>query len=113
MKSGAAGTSAWRANLLVALGSVVLTLALLAVLEAGLRSSGIGDPDASRASRLKYQQIYLPIMAPGRRADGTAVLQPADNASSHQSVRRERCRAPCASSPSVPRPQQGSATAPT
>jgi len=76
----------WRANILLALGSAVLTVMLLGVVEAGLRLAGLGAADASRASRLKYQQIYLPILVPGRRADGTAVLQPADKRLPFQSI---------------------------
>jgi hypothetical protein len=44
--------------------------------------------------------VYLPLMAPGRRADGTAVLRPADKRLLSVGPPR-RCRAPCASSPSA------------
>jgi lysophospholipase L1-like esterase len=78
----------WRTNILLAFGSIVLTAMLLGFVEASLRLAGLGTADASRASRLKYQQIYLPILVPGHRADGTAVLQPADKRLPFQSIRR-------------------------
>ena len=49
--------------------SVLMSLVLLLVLEGLLRLTGLGEVDAAHASRLKYQQIYLPILVPDERAD--------------------------------------------
>jgi lysophospholipase L1-like esterase len=78
--------STWRQNVLLAIASVVFTLLLLGVLEIGLRVAGVGGPDASRTSRLKYQQIYLPVLAPGQRADGSEILRTVDVRLPYQSV---------------------------
>jgi tetratricopeptide (TPR) repeat protein len=74
------------ANLLLVLGSLLFTLLLLALVEGGLRLAGIGAPDAAHASRLKYQQIYLPMMEPGSRPDGTPVLRTTDTRLPYQAI---------------------------
>lgn len=67
-------------------GSVLMSLLLIVALEGVLRLIGLGEPDAAHASRLKYQQIYLPILEPAVRADGTPVLVTADSRLPHQSI---------------------------
>jgi lysophospholipase L1-like esterase len=74
------------ANLLLAAVSLFFLCLLLAGLEGVLRVAGLGDPDASRASRLKYQQIYLPILEPGTRPDGTRVFRTVDSRLPYQSI---------------------------
>ncbi len=77
-----------RTNLLL-LGASLLFVALLVVLiESALRITGLGAPDASRDSRLRYQEIYLPVLEPGERADGTAVWRTADPRLPYQSITR-------------------------
>jgi lysophospholipase L1-like esterase len=66
------------ANLLLVLGSVAAALLFLGVAEGGLRLAGIGDPDVSRSSRLKYQQIYLPVFEEATTRDGALVRRVAD-----------------------------------
>lgn len=78
------------ANLLLAGGSLLITLLLLAALEGALRLTGVGTPDAARASRLKYQQIYLPILEPAERPDGTRILRTADSRLPYQSILAEK-----------------------
>jgi hypothetical protein len=74
----AAGRPALAANLALAAGALFLALFVLAILEASLRVAGAGEPDPLRPSRLAYQRIALPILVPGRLADGRAVLRTAD-----------------------------------
>jgi len=78
------------ANLLLSAGSLALTCLLLALLEGGLRVVGLGAPDASGTSRLKYQQIYPPILVPGERPDGTLIWHTADQRLPFQSILREK-----------------------
>ena len=87
MSDARGGASAWRQNALLAIASVVLTVALLGLVEVALRVSGLGAADASR---LKYQQVFLPVLVPGQRADGTAILRPADARLPYQSILREK-----------------------
>ena len=61
------------ASLALSAVSTFLVVLLLGGLEGVLRLTGIGDRDASRA-RLKYQQIYLPVLEEAVRADGTPSL---------------------------------------
>ncbi len=77
-------------NLLLLVGSVLVTLLFLAAVEGGLRLLGIGAPDPSRASRLKYQQIYFPILEPAQLADGTPVYRTADRRLPYQRILREK-----------------------
>ena len=74
------------ANVLMLLGSVLMSVLLILALEGVLRLVGLGAPDAAHASRLKYQQIYLPILEPGERADGTPVVKTADSRLPYQSI---------------------------
>jgi tetratricopeptide (TPR) repeat protein len=76
----------WLANLVLVGGSLLVTVLLLAVLEAALRFTGIGAPDAGRPSRLKYQQIYLPVFEPATRPDGTQILRTTDSRLPYQSI---------------------------
>ena len=71
-------TQALRENLTLAAVSLGVALVAVALLEVALRVVGIGDPDASRASRLKYQQIHLPVFEEARRPDGTPIFRSAD-----------------------------------
>jgi len=77
-------------HLAFVLASILLALALLAVLEGALRIFGIGDPCPGCGSRLGYQQIYLPIFEPAERADGTPTLRPADKRVSYHSLLRDK-----------------------
>jgi lysophospholipase L1-like esterase len=78
------------ANALLVTVSVAVSLCLLAAVEGGLRLAGVGAPDATRTSRLRYQQIWFPTLAPAVRADGTPVLRPVDPRLGHQSILREK-----------------------
>lgn len=73
-------------------GALAMSLLLLLMVEGFLRLTGLGAPDAAHASRLKYQQIYLPILAPGERADGTPILQIADTRLPYQSILAQKPR---------------------
>jgi lysophospholipase L1-like esterase len=55
-----------------------------------LRAAGVGGPDPARTSRLRYQQIAFPTLAPEHRADGTRVLRPLDPRLGQQSILREK-----------------------
>jgi lysophospholipase L1-like esterase len=85
---------ALRRRLLANLPVVALSLAgsflLLALLEGGLRSAGIGAPDASRASRLRYQQVHLPLLGAAVRDDGVEIWRPADPRLPYQSLLRRK-----------------------
>jgi tetratricopeptide (TPR) repeat protein len=72
------------------LGSVLMSVLLILALEGALRLIGLGAPDAAHASRLKYQQIYLPILEPGARPDGTAVLRTVDTRLPYQEILAEK-----------------------
>ena len=74
------------ANLLLVLGSLLVTILLLALVEGGLRLAGIGAADASHASRLKYQQLYPPMLSPGVRPDGAPVLRTTDTRLPYQAI---------------------------
>ncbi len=69
--------------LVVSLGS---TLLLLAGVEGLLRWSGVGDIPPAEASRLRYQQVYPPMLQPGSRPDGSAALITNDRRMAWQSV---------------------------
>lgn len=73
-------------NLLVALASLAFTFLFLALVEGALRLSGLGDPGASRSSRLAYQQIQLPTLVPDERPDGTRVLRTNDQRLPYQEI---------------------------
>lgn len=68
----------WVGNLLLALCSVGIAALFAGALEGALHGLELGAPDASRTSRLKYQQIYLPLLEPAQRPDGTPILRTAD-----------------------------------
>ena len=78
------------ANLMLIAGSLVVTVLMLVVLEAGLRLAGIGAADEAVASRLKYQQIYLPVIQPSQRPDGTDILRTTDSRLPYQSILAEK-----------------------
>lgn len=59
---------------LLLLGTLVVTLGLLASLEAVLRFTGLGDLPLAQSSRLAYQQAYPPMLSVGARPDGTPAL---------------------------------------
>jgi tetratricopeptide (TPR) repeat protein len=77
-------------NLLLALVSIGMTAMLFASLEGALYLLDLGGLDASRASRLRYQQVHPPLLAPARRSDGTAVLATTDPRVPVQSVLAEK-----------------------
>ena len=66
------------ANLALLAASLVATLLMIALVEGALRLLSIGAPDESHASRLRYQQIFLPILESAARPDGTRVWRPSD-----------------------------------
>jgi tetratricopeptide (TPR) repeat protein len=63
-------------------------LALLALLELGLRLAGIGA--AGDDSKLKYQQVFLPVMRPDVGSDGRAILRTSDPRLPYQQVPAEK-----------------------
>jgi lysophospholipase L1-like esterase len=73
-----------------ALAGVAVSLGLLAGVELLLRAAGLGAPDPTPGSRLRYQQIWLPTLEPARTADGTEVLRPVDPRLGYQAIRREK-----------------------
>lgn len=77
-------------RLLVPLGALLVCLALLALLEVVLRLLGIGDVPEALGSRLRYQQVYLPMLSPGAAPDGTPVLRTTDARLSYQSIAAEK-----------------------
>src|SRR5262245_17223274 len=79
------------ADVLLAAVSIAVALVLLTGAEGALRATGVGGPEPDR-SRLRYQQIRLPILALARTADGTEVLRPIDPRLGHQQVLREKPR---------------------
>ncbi len=80
----------WLANLALVAGSLLVTVLLLALLEGALRITGIGATGAEHPSRLKYQQIYLPVFEPATRPDGTRILRTADRRLPYQSILAEK-----------------------
>jgi lysophospholipase L1-like esterase len=68
----------------------LLVLLMLAGLEGGLRLAGLGDPHASLTSRLKYQQVFLPIMTASVKADGTPIYHTTDPRLGYQSILRSK-----------------------
>ena len=76
------------ANLALVVLSAVVSLLLLGLVEVALRVAGVGDD--RRTSQLKYQQIHFPTLVPGKWADGTRVLLPADPRLRYQSVLRDK-----------------------
>ena len=74
--------------------ALAAALALLVLLELGLRLAGIGSSSAD--SKLKYQQVFLPVMQPDVAADGRAILRAVDPRLPYQQV----------SSPKDPRAQR-------
>lgn len=55
-----------------------------------LRLLDIGDPDASQTSRLKYQQIFLPVMVPSVGSDGIAKFRTVDPRIPYQTILRDK-----------------------
>jgi tetratricopeptide (TPR) repeat protein len=86
----AAARSSLAANLALVLGSVVFALLLVGLLEVVLRVVGVGAPDASRTSRLDYQQLYFPILQPAKLPSGVEVLRTVDSRLPYQTVLREK-----------------------
>ncbi|MCZ6596712.1 MAG: hypothetical protein O7B99_03645 [Planctomycetota bacterium] len=72
------------------LASVAIALLLLVGLEVALRVVGVGGFDESRASRLKYQQIFLPVMPRATRTDGVEVFRTTDPRLPYQAVPVEK-----------------------
>jgi tetratricopeptide (TPR) repeat protein len=87
---GAPTRSSLATNALLVAVSAAVSLCLLGAVEGGLRLAGIGGPDATRTSRLRYQQIWFPTLEPARRADGTPVLRTVDPRLGYQSILREK-----------------------
>lgn len=77
-------------NLLLLIAALGMAGVLLALIEGGLRAAGLGNPDASRTSRLAYQQVFLPILKPGVRPDGVAILHTDDPRLPYQSLLRDK-----------------------
>lgn len=64
--------------------ALAAALALLVLLELGLRLAGIGSSGAD--SKLKYQHVFLPVMQPDVAADGRAILRTVDPRLPYQQV---------------------------
>lgn len=79
----------WVVDVAMALLSVCAGIALLGLLELGLRAFGVGDRDPAD-SPLKYQRIALPIMGERVRPDGIPVLVPVDRRLPYQALLRDR-----------------------
>jgi tetratricopeptide (TPR) repeat protein len=77
-------------NLALLAASTLTACLVLGAIEIGLRWIGLGDVDPGTASSLKYQQVYLPLLEPGQRADGTRVWRPADIRLPYQSILLEK-----------------------
>jgi lysophospholipase L1-like esterase len=77
-------------RLLSLLGAVLLCVLLLVVLEGVLRLLGVGDPPEGLGSRLRYQQVFLPVLEPGALPDGTEVLHSTDARLPYAWVAREK-----------------------
>ena len=60
------------------------------MIEGGLRLTGIGAPDASEGSRLKYQQLFLPILELAERPDGVTVWRPSDRRLAYQTLLKNK-----------------------
>jgi tetratricopeptide (TPR) repeat protein len=69
---------------------VSLVLLMLAGLEGGLRLAGLGDSHALHTSRLKYQQVFLPIMTPSVKGDGAPIYHTTDPRLGSQSILRSK-----------------------
>jgi tetratricopeptide (TPR) repeat protein len=76
-------------NALLALASIGFAIGLLAAAEGLLFAAGLGAAPPG-ASRLGYQQVRLPILAPAERPDGTGILVPTDPRVPFQPVRLEK-----------------------
>jgi tetratricopeptide (TPR) repeat protein len=70
------------------IAALAAALALLVVLELGLRLAGIGA--AAHDSQLKYQQVFLPVMRPDVGSDGRAILRTSDPRLPYQQVPAEK-----------------------
>jgi tetratricopeptide (TPR) repeat protein len=77
-----------RVTLLIA--SLCVTAVLLMGLEGLLRLTGVGSLHPSQASRLRYQQVYLPMFEAGRRPDGSDAWVTVDGRIPAQSVLRDK-----------------------
>ena len=75
-------------NALLIVGSLIVLFLALAAFEGLLRLVGLGAPDASRTSVLKYQQIFLPILEPATRPDGTPIFETVDPRLPYQTILR-------------------------
>jgi len=83
-------SSSLASNALLAAGSLLFFSLLLAALEGGLHLLGIGEEDPASASALKYQQIFLPVLSPAERPDGTPILRTSDPRLPYQAILREK-----------------------
>ncbi len=88
-----ASRPSWRTRargplLLVATAAAPMLLVL--AVEVVLRFAGVGDVDPARASRLRYQHVFLPMMEAAERPDGAPVLATADGRLPYQAVLREK-----------------------
>jgi tetratricopeptide (TPR) repeat protein len=90
MMIGSNSKSSLKTNLVLAIGSLAIVFLWFAMFEGVLRVVGVGGPDASRTSRLKYQQIFLPILETGTRPDRTGVYHTVDPRLPYQAILREK-----------------------
>ncbi|TAJ18649.1 MAG: hypothetical protein EPO68_07520, partial [Planctomycetota bacterium] len=67
-----------RKKLLMMLATLGVAVAMVLLVELGLRVAGVGGFDPARDSRLKYQQIFQPTFRPAKLAYGREVLATAD-----------------------------------
>jgi len=80
--------SSLAANLVLLVGSLVFAGMLLALLEGALRLTGVVETDVSNKSRLKYQQLYFPILDAAQLPDGDEILRPVDTRLPYQAIRK-------------------------
>lgn len=77
-------------NVALLAGSLLVTLLLFGIIEGVLRVLDIGDSDASKTSRLKYQQIGFPTLLEDERPDGTPVWRTHDPRLPFQEILRDK-----------------------
>ena len=80
----------YTANLALAVGSILLALLIFLGLETLLRFTDAARFEDTSTSRLKYQNVVLPLLEPASRPDGAEVLQTVDQRLPYQTLLRDR-----------------------
>jgi tetratricopeptide (TPR) repeat protein len=78
------------ASLALLLAALAVPLLLLALLEGLLRVADVGDLPPGQASKLRYQQVYPPLLEAGARPDGSAAFVTNDARMPWQAVARDK-----------------------